>query len=110
MEKQQLQADLAPADDKTKILDPRFPRITVNPDIFGGKPCIRGMRFPVASLLASLFAGDTRETLLEDYPCLEPEDIDEACAFAVWKVGGEVEQTRFSLDGVAWDDEAVVEL
>jgi len=50
-------------------------RITVNPEVFGGKPIIRGMRISVELILSLLAQGDTMEALLEDYPELEPEDI-----------------------------------
>jgi uncharacterized protein (DUF433 family) len=59
-----------------------FERITVNPDICGGKPCIRGLRFPVSRLLGLLAAGETEDTILRAYPYLEPEDIDEALSYA----------------------------
>lgn len=57
-------------------------RITYDPDICTGKPCIRGMRFPVSRLLGLLAAGESRESILKAYPYLEPEDIDEALQFA----------------------------
>ena len=57
-------------------------RITVDPNICTGKPCIRGLRFPVARLLGLLAAGETRETVLSAYPYLESEDIDEALRYA----------------------------
>ena len=60
-------------------------RITVNPDIFGGKPIIRGRRLAVEHVLAMLAAGDTAETLLEGYPWLEHEDI-QACLLYANKV------------------------
>ncbi len=53
-------------------------RITVCPDILGGKPTIRGMHFSVQQVLGMLPAGDTAETILREYPFLEPEDI-QAC-------------------------------
>ena len=59
-----------------------FTRITVNPEICGGKPCIRGMRFPVSRLLGLLAAGESEATILESYPYLEPEDILEALRYA----------------------------
>ncbi len=55
-----------------------FTRITVDPQVCTGKPCIRGLRFPVSRLLGLLAAGEDRETILTEYPYLEPEDIDEA--------------------------------
>jgi uncharacterized protein (DUF433 family) len=57
-------------------------RITVDPAICTGKPCIRGLRFPVARLLGLLAAGETREGVLKNYPYLESEDIDEALQYA----------------------------
>ncbi len=60
----------------------KLERITVDPKICTGKPCIRGMRFPVARLLGLLAAGETRETILEAYPYLESEDIDQALRYA----------------------------
>lgn len=57
-------------------------RITIDPAVCTGKPCIRGLRFPVARLLGLLAAGESREKILADYPYLEPEDIDEALRYA----------------------------
>jgi uncharacterized protein (DUF433 family) len=59
-----------------------FERITIDPAVCTGKPCIRGLRFPVARLLGLLAAGETRETILGNYAYLEPEDIDEALRYA----------------------------
>jgi uncharacterized protein (DUF433 family) len=56
----------------------KLARITIDPAICTGKPCIRGLRFPVARLLGLLAAGETREQVLANYPYLESEDIDEA--------------------------------
>jgi uncharacterized protein (DUF433 family) len=50
-------------------------RITVNPNIFGGKPIIRGRRLAVEHILSMLAAGDTIDTILEGYPWLEREDV-----------------------------------
>ena len=58
----------------------KFTRITVDPGIFFGKPCIRGLRFPVSRILGLLSAGETKETILKAYPYLEPQDIDETLA------------------------------
>jgi uncharacterized protein (DUF433 family) len=60
----------------------RLTRITVDPAVCTGKPCIRGLRFPVARLLGLLAAGETREKILVDYPYLEAEDIDAALRYA----------------------------
>jgi len=61
-----------------------FTRITIDPAICTGKPCIRGLRFPVARLLGLLAAGETREAIVANYPYLEPEDIDEALRYAAF--------------------------
>ena len=57
-------------------------RITVNPEIFGGKPIIRGRRLAVEHILGMMAAGDSAETLLEGYPWLEREDIQACIAYA----------------------------
>lgn len=57
-------------------------RITVNPGIFGGKPIIRGMRIAVEHVLGMLAAGDTAQVVLEEYPFLEPEDIQACILYA----------------------------
>ena len=61
-----------------------FQRITVNPEICGGKPCIRGLRFPVSRLLGLLAAGETAESILQSYPYLELEDVQEALSYAAF--------------------------
>jgi len=63
-------------------MDPLLSRITIDPSICHGKPCIRGLRFPVARLLGLLAAGESRDQILASYPYLEPEDIDEALRYA----------------------------
>jgi len=60
----------------------KFNRITVNPDICTGKPCIRGLRFPVSRVLGLLASGETKESILKAYPYLEAEDIDESLRYA----------------------------
>ena len=62
----------------------KFTRITTNPEVCTGKPCIRGLRFPVARLLGLLAAGESREQILANYPYLEAEDIDEALRYAAF--------------------------
>jgi uncharacterized protein (DUF433 family) len=57
-------------------------RITVNPEIFGGKPIIRGKRLAVEHVLGMLAAGDTPETILKGYDWLEPEDIQACLLYA----------------------------
>jgi uncharacterized protein (DUF433 family) len=60
----------------------RLERITVDPAVCTGKPCIRGLRFPVSRVLGLLAAGETKETILKAYPCLETADIDESLTYA----------------------------
>lgn len=60
----------------------RFERITVNPAVATGKPCIRNLRFPVSRLLGLLASGESRESILKAYPYLEAADIDEALQYA----------------------------
>jgi len=64
-------------------------RITANPEIFGGKPIIRGRRLAVEHILSMLAAGDTPETILEGYPWLEREDIQACLVYARRLVGHE---------------------
>jgi uncharacterized protein (DUF433 family) len=60
----------------------RLTRITIDPEVCTGKPCIRGLRFPVSRLLGLLAAGQSREQILAAYPYLEAQDIDEALTYA----------------------------
>ena len=62
----------------------RFRRITVDPQVCTGKPCIRGLRFPVSRLLGLLASGETKEDILKAYPYLEAEDVEEALLFAAY--------------------------
>ncbi len=71
--------------EESKLLE----RITVNVDIFSGKPIIRGRRLAVEHVLGMLAAGDTPETILEGYPWLEREDIQACLAYARKVVGHE---------------------
>src|SRR5215208_519137 len=61
-----------------------FTRITIDPAVCSGKPCVRGLRFPVARLLGLSAAGETREQILRNYPYLESDDIDEALRYAAF--------------------------
>jgi uncharacterized protein (DUF433 family) len=60
----------------------RFERITTNPDVMGGVPCIRGFRIPVATVVAMFADGMNAEEILADLPDLTPEDITEALRYA----------------------------
>jgi uncharacterized protein (DUF433 family) len=64
-------------------------RITFDQQVLGGKPVIRGLRISVEMILDLLAKGSTREEILEDYPVLEPEDIQAALAYAQQLVAGE---------------------
>jgi uncharacterized protein (DUF433 family) len=72
----------------------KFQRITVDPNVCSGKPCIRGMRFPVSRLLGLLASGETKESILKAYPYLQAEDIDEALVYAAYLA--EEETVEFS--------------
>jgi uncharacterized protein (DUF433 family) len=61
-------------------------RITFDPAVMGGKPCIRGMRVTVGMVVGLLAAGRTEQGILKAYPYLEPEDLREALAYAAWRV------------------------
>ena len=62
--------------------DALLKRIAVSPNIFGGKPIIRGMRISVEMILSLLAQGETTEAILEDFPDLEPEDIRACLTYA----------------------------
>jgi len=62
----------------------KFDRITQDPAVMGGKPCIRGMRVTVGMIVGQIGAGHSIEELLADYPYLEREDILQALRYAAW--------------------------
>jgi uncharacterized protein (DUF433 family) len=61
-----------------------FDRITFDPNIMGGRACIRGMRITVALILNLVANRMTIEEIIQAYPYLEPEDIQQALRYAVW--------------------------
>ena len=61
-------------------------RITFDPEIMGGKPCLRGMRVTVGMIVGLIASGHNKQDILELYPYLETEDIDEALQYAAWRV------------------------
>jgi len=61
-------------------------RITFNPEVMGGKPCIRGLRVTVGTIVGLFAVGRTKDEILKLYPYLEPEDIDQALRYAAWRV------------------------
>ncbi len=60
-------------------------RITQNPGVMGGKPCIRGMRVTVGMILGQMASGQTPQDVLNQYPYLEMEDITQALQYAAWR-------------------------
>ena len=64
----------------------KLKRITVDPQVMGGKPCIRKMRVTVGTIVGLIGTGRTLEEVLKEYPYLEREDILEALSYAAWRV------------------------
>lgn len=58
-----------------------FSRITIDPKVLNGQPCIRGLRFPVHQMLDLIAAGKSFDAIIKDYPYLELEDIKEALEY-----------------------------
>jgi uncharacterized protein (DUF433 family) len=63
----------------------KLERITFDPAVMGGRPCIRGLRVTVGTLVGLLAAGNSREDILRLYPYIEPADLQEALAYAAWR-------------------------
>lgn len=61
-----------------------FDRITFDPNILGGRACIRGMRIPVSVIVGQIAHGATIEQVLADYPDLDEDDVRQALAYAAW--------------------------
>lgn len=64
----------------------KFERITHDPNVMGGKPCIRGLRVSVGTVVGLLASGKSRERILEAYRWLEADDLDAALAYAAWRM------------------------
>ena len=64
---------------------PELGRITVDPEVMGGKPCIRGLRVTVGTVVGLVAAGHTRDEILKLYPYLEEGDIPQALEYAAWR-------------------------
>jgi len=73
-----------------KVVSAMFDRITFDPQIMGGRACIRGMRIPVSVIVGQIAHGATFEEILEGYPDLEREDIQAALEYAAWLTKEEV--------------------
>ncbi len=69
-------------------------RITINPKVYQGQPCIRGMRMPVYLILDLLAGGMSMDEILEAYPYLEEEDIRQSIAYAAWFIRESVTTAR----------------
>lgn len=65
-------------------MDP-MTRITHDPTVMGGRPCIRGMRVTVGTILGLLASGKTEQEILQAYPYLEPGDVQAALSYAAWR-------------------------
>ena len=61
-------------------------RITRNPEVMGGKPCLRGMRVTVGMIVGLVAAGHSNAEILSAYPYIEEEDIRQALTYAAWRV------------------------
>jgi len=72
----------------------KLTRITMDPEVMGGKPCIRGTRVTVGTLVGLVAAGRSVEEILEAYPYVDEEDIREALTYATWRS----EEREFTLD------------
>lgn len=64
---------------------PELDRITFDPAVMGGKPCLRGMRVTVGTIVGLIASGATPDEILADYPYLEAEDITAALSYAAWR-------------------------
>ena len=60
-------------------------RITLNPEIMGGKPCIKGLRMTVGTIIGLLATGHSNDEILKMYPYLQADDITQALAYAAWR-------------------------
>jgi uncharacterized protein (DUF433 family) len=60
-------------------------RITQNPDVMGGKPCVRGVRVTVGMIVGQIGAGRSIDDVLIDFPYLEREDVLQALRYAAWR-------------------------
>lgn len=67
------------------MIFPDVGRISLDPAVMGGKPCIRGMRVTVGTILGLIASGADREEILRLYPYLEDEDISAALAYGAWR-------------------------
>jgi uncharacterized protein (DUF433 family) len=64
----------------------KLDRITFNPNVMGGKPCVRGMRVTVGMIVGLVASGYSNAEILDAYPYLEEEDIRQSLSYAAWRV------------------------
>lgn len=74
-----------------------FDRITFNPNVMGGRACIRGMRITVSLIVNLVANGMTTEEIIQAYPYLEPEDIQQALRYTAWLA----DESVYALERVA---------
>ncbi|PIU23189.1 MAG: hypothetical protein CO103_06745 [Chloroflexi bacterium CG_4_9_14_3_um_filter_45_9] len=68
----------------------KLERITIDPEVMGGQPCIRGLRIPVSLIVKLIAFGKKMGEIIEDYPELEEEDIKQSLEYAAWVVSEKV--------------------
>ncbi|MFQ6055233.1 MAG: DUF433 domain-containing protein [Methanosarcinales archaeon] len=68
----------------------KLERITMDPEVMGGQPCIRGLRIPVSLIIKLIASGKTIKEIIEGYPELEEEDIKQSLEYAAWAVSEKV--------------------
>ena len=64
---------------------PKLSRIQIRPEVMGGKPCIRGTRVTVGTVVGLVASGRSVDEILDAYPYLEQEDIQQALSYAAWR-------------------------
>jgi uncharacterized protein (DUF433 family) len=70
-----------------RSVDDLLARITFDPAVMGGRPCLRGLRVTVGAVVGLVAAGHTTEAILAEYPYLEADDVRAALAWAAWRAG-----------------------
>ncbi|MDO8688884.1 MAG: DUF433 domain-containing protein [Dehalococcoidia bacterium] len=74
----------------------KLDRITINPAVCLGQPTVRGMRITVGVIMKMMAGGKTAQEVLEAYPELEPEDIQQALKYAAWVVSDQIQMAPTS--------------
>lgn len=69
-------------------MNPPLTRITADPGVCNGQPCVRGLRLPVSVVLKYLAAGRSSAEVIDEFPELEPDDISECLRYAAWLASG----------------------